>query len=380
MITITARRLLGIEESATLRISSIAGELARQGKDVVNLSLGEPDFPTPPHICAAAKEAIDRGETHYSPSAGIPALKKAIADKLSGENGLEAKPGNIIVTPGAKQAIFEAVLAILDEGDEAILYDPAWVTYDACIKLAGARTEWVGTEDGFEPVELSGHITGRTKLIIINSPCNPTGAVYGGDSLEMVADIARDKGIYVLSDEIYEKIIYDREHVSIGSFDGMSDLTITVNGFSKAYAMTGWRLGYVHAPKAVYEQMLKLNSHSVSQAPTFVQFAGVEALRGDQTCVQAMVDEFRARRDIIVKGLNALGLKCSTPNGAFYVFADVSDFGSGGEVAELLLNKAYIATTPGVAFGEGGRNFIRFSYATSRERIHEALRRIGEAL
>ncbi|HIH43862.1 MAG TPA: pyridoxal phosphate-dependent aminotransferase [Candidatus Methanoperedenaceae archaeon] len=376
----TARRLLGIEESATLRISSIAGELARQGKDVVNLSLGEPDFPTPPHISAAAKDAIDRGETHYSPSAGIPSLKKAIADKLSGENGLDAKPGNIIVTPGAKQAIFETVLAILDEGDEAILYDPAWVTYDACIKLAGARTKWVRTEDGFEPVELSGHVTGKTKLIIINSPCNPTGAVYGRESLEMVADIARDKGIYVLSDEIYEKIIYDREHLSIGSFDGMSDLTITVNGFSKAYAMTGWRLGYVHAPKGVYEQMLKLHSHSVSQATSFVQYAGLAALQGDQGCIASMVKEFRARRDLLIKGLNELGIKCAMPDGAFYAFADVSGYGSGEEVAELLLNKAFVAATPGAAFGEAGNDFIRISYATSQERIREALRRMKTVL
>lgn len=378
----TANRLQNITESATLRISNLANELKSQGKDIISFSLGEPDFNTPSHIIDAAKASLDRGETHYTPSAGIPELRKAIAEKLKKENKIDAKPGNIIATPGAKQAIFEVILSVLREGDEALLCDPAWVSYDPCIKLAGAKTVWAPTsrDNGFIPVDIGEHITRKTKLIIINSPCNPTGGVFGKETLKEIADIAVDKKILVLSDEIYEKIIYDREHLSIGAMDGMQDLTITVNGFSKAYAMTGWRLGYVHAPKKVYDQMLKLHSHSVSQATSFVQYAGVAALQGDQTCIEDMVREFRTRRDLLVKGLNDIGIKCARPDGAFYAFADVSKYGTGEEVAEILLNKAFVAATPGSAFGEAGNDFIRISYATSQERIREALRRMKAAL
>lgn len=378
----TAKRLQNITESATLRISNLASELKSQGKDIISFSLGEPDFTTPCHIIDAAKASLDRGETHYTPSPGIPQLRKAIAEKLKKENNIEAKAGNIIVTPGAKQAIFEVMLSVLQEGDEAILFDPAWVSYDPCIKLAGAKTVWAATsrDDGFKPAGAGEYITKKTKLIVINSPCNPTGSVYNKETLKEIADLAVDKNIMVLSDEIYEKIIYDKEHISIGSMDGMMDLTITVNGFSKAYAMTGWRLGYVSAPKEVYEQMLKLHSHSVSQATSFVQYAGVAALQEEQSCVDDMVREFKTRRDLLIKGLNELGIKCTRPDGAFYAFADVSEFGSGEEVAEMLLNKAFVATTPGSAFGEAGNDFIRISYATSQERIREALRRMAAVL
>jgi aspartate aminotransferase len=378
----TAKRLQNITESATLRISNLASELKSQGKDIISFSLGEPDFTTPSHIIEAAKASLERGETHYTPSPGIPELRRAIAEKLKNDNKIEIKPGNIIVTPGAKQAIFEVMLSVLQEGDEAVLFDPAWVSYDPCVKLAGAGTIWAPTQrdKAFTPVDVGEYITEKTKLIVINSPCNPTGGVYGMGTLKEIADIAIDKNILVLSDEIYEKIIYDREHISIGSMDGMQDLTITVNGFSKAYAMTGWRLGYVSAPKEVYEQMLKLHSHSVSQATSFVQYAGLAALQGDQTPVTAMVREFRARRDLLVRGLNKLGIKCAKPDGAFYAFADVSEYGSGEAIAELLLNKAFIATTPGSAFGSLGNDFIRISYATSQERIKEALRRMETVL
>lgn len=378
----TAKRLQNITESATLRISNLASELKSQGKDIISFSLGEPDFTTPAHIIEAAKASLERGETHYTPSAGIPELRRAIAEKLKKDNKIETKPGNIIVTPGAKQAIFEVILSVLREGDEAIIFDPAWVSYDPCVKLSGARTVWAPTrrDKGFTPVDIGEYITEKTKLIVINSPCNPTGGVYGKETLKEIADIAIDKNIFVLSDEIYEKIIYDKEHLSIGAMDGMQDLTITVNGFSKAYAMTGWRLGYVSAPKEVYEQMLKLHSHSVSQATSFVQYAGLAALQGDQTPVAAMVREFRARRNLLVRGLNKLGIKCAKPDGAFYAFADVSEYGSGEAIAELLLNKAFIATTPGSAFGSLGNDFIRISYATSQERIKEALRRMEAVL
>ncbi len=378
----TAKRLQNITESATLRISNLASELKSQGKDIISFSLGEPDFTTPAHIIEAAKASLERGETHYTPSPGIPELRRAIALKLKKDNKIETKPGNIIVTPGAKQAIFEVILSVLQEGDEAIIFDPAWVSYDPCVKLAGARTVWAPTrrDHGFSPYDIEEYITKKTKLVIINSPCNPTGSVYGEETLKEIADLAIDKNILVLSDEIYEKIIYDKEHISIGSIDGMEELAITVNGFSKAYAMTGWRLGYVNAPKEVYEQMLKLHSHSVSQATSFVQYAGIAALEGDQTPVAAMVREFRARRDLLVRGLNKLGIKCARPDGAFYAFADVSEYGSGEAIAERLLNKAFVATTPGSAFGPAGNDFIRISYATSQERIKEALRRMEAVL
>ena len=378
----TAKRLQKITESATLRISNLASELKSQGKDIISFSLGEPDFATPGHIIEAVKASLEHGDTHYTPSPGIPELRKAIAQKLKNDNNIEVKPGSIIVTPGAKQAIFEVMLSVLQDGDEAILFDPAWVSYDPCVMLAGAKTVWVPTDPdkSFNPVNLVEYITKKTKIIVVNSPCNPTGGVYGRETLKEIADIAVDKNILVLSDEIYEKIIYDMEHISIGSMDGMQDLTITVNGFSKAYAMTGWRLGYVSAAKEIYDQMLKLHSHSVSQATSFVQYAGIAALHGDQTCVTDMVREFRARRDLLVRGLNKLGIRCVMPDGAFYAFADVSEYGSGEKVAELLLNKAFVATTPGSAFGEAGNNFIRISYATSQERIKEALRRMEAVL
>ncbi len=378
----TAKRLQKITESATLRISNLASELKSQGKDIISFSLGEPDFNTPGHIIEAAKASLARSETHYTPSPGIPELRKAIAQKLKIDNNIEAKAGNIIVTPGAKQAIFEVMLSVLQEGDEAILFDPAWVSYDPCVMLTGAKTVWVPSDPdkSFKPVNLAEYITKKTKIIVVNSPCNPTGGVYGRETLKEIADIAVDKNILVLSDEIYEKIIYDKEHISIGSMDGMQDMTITVNGFSKAYAMTGWRLGYVSAAKEIYDQMLKLHSHSVSQATSFVQYAGIAALQGDQTCVTDMVREFRARRNLLVRGLNKLGIRCAMPDGAFYAFADVSEYGSGEKIAELLLNKAFVATTPGFAFGEAGNDFIRISYATSQERIKEALRRMEAVL
>lgn len=378
----TATRLQNIPESATIKMSNLASELKSQGNDVISFSLGEPDFDTPKHIIDEAKASLDRGETHYTPSPGIPALREAIAEKLKVENNIETTKNNIIVTPGAKQAIFEVMLAVLDEGDEAILFDPAWVSYDPSIMLAGAKTVWSATkrEDGFSPADINEYITNKTKLIVVNSPCNPTGGMYDKAKLKEIADIAIDNNIMVLSDEIYEKITYDKEHISIGSMDGMQDLTITVNGFSKAYAMTGWRLGYVSAPADVYKPMMKLHSHSVSQATSFVQYAGIAALQGDQTCVTDMVQEFKVRRDLLIDGLSKLGIKCARPDGAFYAFADVSEYGTGDEVADLFLNKAYVAATPGGAFGDAGKDYLRLSYATSQERIREALDRMEKVL
>ncbi|AFV25117.1 class I/II aminotransferase [Methanolobus psychrophilus R15] len=375
-------RLKRVEESATIKVANMATKLRQQGVDVVSFSLGEPDFDTPKHICDAACQAMYRGETHYTPPAGIPELREAIAEKLRTENKLDVKGSDIIVTPGAKQAIFEVMLTVLDDHDEAILFDPAWVSYDSAIKFAGANTVWVPTDanDRFKPQDLEEYITDKTRLIVVNSPGNPTGAVYDRQTLKNIADLAIDHDLLVLSDEIYEKIIYDKEHVSIGSMEGMHDRTITVNGFSKAYAMTGWRLGYVCARPDIFENMLKIQSHSISNTTTFVQHGGVAALKGPQEPLAEMVDKFKARRSLLIEELYGMGIKCQVPDGAFYAFADVSEFGDGDKVAERLLMEAHVAVTAGSAFGESGRNFIRLSYATSQDRIKEGLARIEDAL
>lgn len=376
----TSARLNRIQGSATLAIAKLAAEIAQEGKDVITLSLGEPDFTTPKHICKSAMQSLRRGDTHYTPSAGIPELIDAVAKKFHIDNGIDVTSDQIIVTAGAKQAVFVAIQAVLDDGDEAILLDPAWVSYDACIKYAGARTVWAPTNRDFMPPDLGEHITDKTKLIIINSPGNPTGAVFNRKYLEEIADLAIDNDITVLSDEIYEKIIYDKTHVSIGSFDGMPDRVITINGFSKAYAMTGWRLGYMAAPADITWAALKLQSHSVSHATSFVQHAGITALCSDQSSVDEMKTEFRARRDILIEGLTSIGFNCRKPDGAFYVFLNVSEYGGGDAVAKRLLKEAYIAVTPGSAFGPGSADYIRISYAASRERIYDALDRIRDTI
>ncbi|MEA1909314.1 MAG: pyridoxal phosphate-dependent aminotransferase [Euryarchaeota archaeon] len=376
----TSARLNRIQGSATLAIAKLASEIAQEGKDVITLSLGEPDFTTPKHICKSAMQSLRRGDTHYTPSAGIPELIDAVAKKFHIDNGINVTPDQILVTAGAKQAVFVAIQAVLDEGDEAILLDPAWVSYDACIKYAGARTVWAQTNRDFMPPDLGEHITDKTKLITINSPGNPTGAVFNRKYLREIADLAIDNDIMVLSDEIYEKIIYGKTHLSIGSFDGMHDRVITINGFSKAYAMTGWRLGYMAAPADITGAALKLQSHSASHATSFVQHAGITALCSDQSSVNEMMTEFRARRDILVDGLTSIGFNCGKPDGAFYVFLDVSEYGGGDAVAERLLREAYIAVTPGSAFGPGSAEYIRISYAASRERIYDALDRIRDTI
>ncbi|MDD4331793.1 MAG: pyridoxal phosphate-dependent aminotransferase [Methanosarcinaceae archaeon] len=374
----TSARLKRVEESATIRISNIANQMIKEGSDVINFSLGEPDFDTPKNICDAAAKAMYEGQTHYSPSAGIPELRAAIAEKLRTENKLAVSEKEVLVTHGAKQAIFELMMGVLNDGDQAILFDPAWVTYDACVRFAGAETVWVPTnpEKGFLPEAFSEYINDKTKLIVINTPGNPTGGVFSKSALKCIADLAIDHDLLVISDEIYEKIIYDKEHISIGSLEGIQDRTITVNGFSKAYAMTGWRLGYLAAPPEIFKLVQKIQSHSVSSATTFVQYGGLEALTGPQDKVQKMVERFKMRRDILIDGLDKIGLKCKRPDGAFYAFADVSEYGTGSEVAEMLLKDAQVAVTPGIAFGPSGKNFIRISYATSVERIREALSRM----
>ena len=371
-------RMASIQESTTLKVSAMAKRLAASGQDIIDMGVGEPDFDTPKHIVEAGCSSIKMGETRYAPTAGIPELRRVIADKLCWENQLSVTADDVAVTPGAKMAVFAAIQAMLCEGDECLLMGPSWVSYEPCISFAGGRAAWGAVDEDFMPANLAESISSRTKLIIVNSPSNPTGAVFDRRVLEEIRDLAVDHNISVISDEIYEKIIYDRQHISIGSLPGMEERTVTINGFSKAYAMTGWRLGYLAGPKEIMKWVTRLLSHSVSQATTFVQRAGVAAMQGPQEEVTAMAAEFRARRDLLVGGLAELGIACSIPGGAFYAFPNVSENGGGDAFTDRLLKEAMIAVTPGSAFGPGGADFVRLSYATSQDRIKQALERIGK--
>lgn len=375
-----SERIANIHESTTLKISAMAKKLNKSGLDVIDLGVGEPDFATPQNICEAGCESIRNGETHYAPTNGIAELRQAIAEKLCDENMLEVTADDVVVTPGAKMAVFAAIQALMQEGDECLLIGPSWVSYEPCVAFSGGQVAWGQVDEGFMPVDLAKSITRKTKLILINSPSNPTGAVFDHKILEEIRDLAVDHDLFVISDEIYEKIIYDKEHISIGSLPGMEDRTVTINGFSKCYAMTGWRLGYLTGPKETMKWVTRLLSHSVSQATTFVQRAGVEALRGPQDAVKTMVAEFCDRRDLFVSGLQGMGFICNLPGGAFYVFPNVSEFGGGDAFSDKLLKDALIAATPGSAFGPGGSDYVRISYAASQERLKEALERIEKML
>ncbi len=373
-----SKRLSGVEESATIRMGHIAKKLQEEGKEVLNFTLGEPDFKTPEHICEAAMRALDLGYTHYTSSAGIEELREAIAEKIREENKVDASVENVIVTPGAKQAIYELMMSVLDEGDEVILLDPAWVTFESAVKIAGGEPKWVKrVEEEVKYESLESVASGNTKIMIINSPNNPVGYVLGDSELKEIAEFAVDHNLLVLSDEIYEKILYyGKRHVSIASFNGMQERTVIINGFSKTYAMTGWRIGYAVAPPEIMKGMLKIQQHSVTCAPSIAQYAALTALRSSQECVAEMVDEFKRRRDVIVMRLNEVGLRCLNPEGAFYAFVNTSNHGDGIEFTERLLKEAYIVVTPGSAFGLAGKDYVRFSFAASIEDILEAMERI----
>ncbi|MGZ4945105.1 MAG: pyridoxal phosphate-dependent aminotransferase [Halobacteriota archaeon] len=363
-----------------MKIADVAANLRREGRDIISFSQGEPDFGTPENIRNAAKDALDRGETHYTQGSGILELREAIAQKLKTDNHLDVSSSDVIVTTGAKQAIFETICTLIDEGDEVLLFDPAWVSYEPIVKFAGGKPVMVPVyeQDDYAPIEIQRYLTDDTKLIILNSPCNPTGAVYDKSVIKSVAQTAEDHDIFVISDEVYEKIVYGSKHHSIGTL--IPDLAITVNGFSKAFAMTGWRLGYATAPRSILQGMLKIQQHTVSNATSFVQRAGIEALSGDQGALHTMVSEFQIRRDLIINGLAGIGIKCALPKGAFYAFPKIAQFGSSEQVSEKLLREALVAVTPGSAFGPNGEGYVRLSYATSREDIAKGIDRIKEAL
>jgi len=373
-------RVERIEPSATLAISNKAAELEAAGKDVVDLSVGEPDFDTPQNIKDAAQQAMDEGKTGYTPSPGIPELRQAIADKLADDNLDHYGPENVMVTPGGKQALFEIFQTLIEEGDEVVLLDPAWVSYEAMAKIAGADLKRVDTaqydfrlEDALG--DLTGVITDDTDMLVVNSPGNPHGAVYSERALEAVRDLVVDHDVTVISDEIYKEVTYDGVSMtSLGSLQGMADRTLTLNGFSKAYAMTGWRLGYFAGPEELIDQAGKIHGHSVSCAVNFVQHAGVEALENTDEEVQEMVDAFEERRDMLVDEFANYGVDIVKPQGAFYMMAPVADDDQAW--CEEAIESAHVATVPGSAFGTPG--YARISYANSKQRLKEALRRLDE--
>ena len=370
--------------SATLAIAAKAKALKAAGENVCAMGAGEPDFDTPAHIKQAAIDALMRGETKYTPASGIPALKAAIADKFAKDNGIKTEPSQIIVSPGAKFSDFAAVCTLCGPGDEVIVPAPYWVSYPEMIKACGATMVVLpcSAENNYEPdlAELEKSVTSRTKLLILNSPSNPTGAVYRTSTIKKIAEIALKHNFMVLSDEIYEKLVYDPEfqHKSIASVSPeMNELTITVNGFSKAYSMPGWRLGYLTAPKWLAQRISAFQSHVTSNPTSFVQYGGIAALTGPQEPVEEMRKAFAARRDLIHSLISAIpGIKTIRPSGAFYLFFDVASFGLDSvEFVNRLLDEEKVAGVPGDAVG--APTCVRVSYACSEEVIRTAAERIA---
>jgi aspartate aminotransferase len=366
-----------------------AKALEAQGREIIHLEIGEPDFDTPSHIVEAGCRALRDGHTHYTPTAGIPELREAIADDVAQSRGIEVDPAQVVVTPGGKPIMFFAILALVEEGDEVLVPNPSFPIYESMVNFVGGRPVFVPlrqeNEFRFDLDELRAGLSERTKLVILNSPANPTGGVLAPQDIAGLADILRERpDIFVLSDEIYCRMLYDSPFASIASEPDMGPdaRTIILDGFSKTYAMTGWRLGYGVMPTPLAEQITKLqvNSNSCTNAAT--QHAGLEALAGPQDGVDAMLAEFRARRDLIVAGLNELpGVDCITPKGAFYAFPRITVTGYAADVlADLLLEEAGVACLAGTAFGQYGEGHLRFSYANSRENIARALEHMDQIL
>jgi len=373
-----------VPQSGTLRMLDIAKQLEREGREIIHMEVGEPDFDTPEHIKHVAQDALARGTTKYTPSAGIPELREAIAEHLKGK-GVQAAAKEVLVTPGAKHAIFCAMSAALDPGDEVIIPSPCW-TYEGIALINGAKPIFIETtqEDEFRlRIEnLQEKLNSKTRMLVLNYPNNPTGATMAKQDLRALADLAVDHEFWVLSDEIYDCLIYEGEKASIASMPNMHERTIYINGFSKAYAMTGWRLGYSVAPAELTQEMIKIQQASTSCAAAFVQAAGVAALRGPQDCVDEMREEYRKRRDVIVDGLNLIeGFNCIKPKGAFYVFPNIEELNmKSSELCERILKEAGVAAVPGSEFGPYGEHHLRFSYATSMQNIKNALERMNSLI
>jgi aspartate/methionine/tyrosine aminotransferase len=381
-----AQRMHGLGTETAFEILARAKALEAKGREIVHLEIGEPDFDTPRNIVEAGVSALRGGWTHYGPSAGQTGAREAIAEWFSRDRGVKVGPRNVVITPGAKPILFYAVLALVNPGDEVIYPNPGFPIYESVISFFGAKPVPLPLREQraftFDVADLEARVTDRTKMLILNSPHNPCGSMLDRDTLAQIAELAQRKDFWVVADEIYSKITYEQPHESISQFPGMLDRTIVVDGFSKTYAMTGWRLGYGIVPADVEPHISRLMTNSNSCTASFTQVAGVEALRGPQDDVKAMVAEFRRRRDRIVEGLNAIeGISCVKPKGAFYVFPNVRELGmSSVELQDRLLEEAGVASLAGTSFGAEGEGYLRFSYANSLENIEKALGLIGHLL
>ena len=381
-----AERVKRLPGEGAIEVLARALALEAEGADIIHLEVGEPDFKTPANILEAGIRALEAGDTRYGPAPGIPELREAIAQDLSVRLGIEVKPEEVVVTPGGKAIAFFAFLALLEPGDEVIYTNPGFPVYEAMTDFIGAKGVPLRLleERGFrfEVDDFLSKVSPKTKLIVINSPHNPTGSVLTKSDLEMVAEVAVERGLWVLSDEVYNRIIYEGEYLSIASLPGMQRRTIILNSFSKSYAMTGWRLGFGIMPPELASHITRLVINSNSCTPPFIQRAGIEALKGPQETVTRMVASFRERREVIVEGLNSIeGLRTVKPQGAFYVFPNIEGVGMGSrEFAGYLLKEAGVALLPGTAFGDYGEGFIRISYANSLDNIRKALDRISKAV
>ena len=384
-----ARRMGRLGTETAFSVLAKAKALEAEGCEVIHLEIGEPDFDTPDHVIEAGCKALRDGHTHYTPTAGIPELREAIADDVSRSRGIEVGPEQVVVTPGGKPIMFFTILALVDEGDEVLLPNPAFPIYESMVNFVGGRPVFVPLrqENGFrfDLDEFEAGLSERTRLVILNSPANPTGGVLTADDIAGLAGILRDRpDVHVLSDEIYSRLLYTGDFASIASEEGLGPdgRTIILDGFSKTYAMTGWRLGYGVMPESLAEEVAKLQVNSNSCTSAATQYAGLAALRGPQDAVENMLTEFKARRDLIVDGLGELpGVDCITPQGAFYAFPRITESGySADKLADLLLEEAGVACLSGTAFGRHGEGHLRLSYANSRENIALALDRMGDIL
>ena len=381
-----AKAMSRLGTETAFEVLAKARALEAKGREIVHLEIGEPDFDTPSNIIEAAGTALREGYTHYSPSAGIPELREAIAEYTSETRGVEVRPEHVVVTPGAKPIMFFSILALIEPGDEVLYPNPGFPIYESMINFVGAKPVPLVLEEErdfrFDVSQLADKVSPRTRMIIINTPENPTGAILTRGDLETIAQVAEEHDLVVLSDEVYERLVYEGEHVSFLSLPGVRERTILLNGFSKTYAMTGWRLGYGVMPEEIAVHITRLMTNSNSCTATFTQWAGVEALRGPQDASYKMVEEFKRRRDVIVPGLNAIkGLRCAEPKGAFYVFPNIEGTQMNeNEFADYLMEEAGVAVLAGTSFGEYGRGFIRISYANSVENIKKALASIEVAV
>lgn len=381
-----AERMKRLGTETAFEVLARAKAMEAEGREVIHLEIGEPDFDTPRNIIDAAAKALKNGYTHYGPSAGLPDARTVFAEFITKDRGVQVKPDNIVITPGAKPILFFSILALVDKGDEVIYPNPGFPIYESVINFVGAKPVPIPLREerafSFDLEELRGLVNDKTKLMIINSPQNPTGGVLTADDMRGIAELAGKYDSWILSDEVYSKMVYEGEHVSIYDYPEVKDRTILLEGHSKTYAMTGWRLGYGIMPVPLAEQIAKLQTNSNSCTASFTQMAGIEALTGPQDDSLKMMAEFKARRDLIVEGLNEIpGFTCLKPKGSFYVFPNITGTGmKSKKLEEHLLEKAGVAGLSGTSFGRFGEGYLRFSYANSQENIKKALTKIREAL